>query len=314
MTLSALVAGGTGALGRRIVARLLQDGWRVHATGRDPAKLGALQARGVAVHAHGAPWPVDFHPAVIVNAAGLGGGFEKALLHAANVAALEPLIALAARSPGCLLIQLSSPAVQYRCADRLGIGEDEPFSCPISLYAASKQAAEMRLRASGVDWAILRVRAGYGHGAPSMVERLRAMAGMRMLPLLRGGRAVIDLVHVDDVADAVAAVATRGADLAGLVANVAGPEALSFRQIVEMLASAEGREPRWLPVPSAAVLAGGVGLDGAWRAFGLSGEPPLTRHAAGSLVWSQTLDLTQIAARAGWRPWRRFSDHSASGQ
>jgi NAD(P)-dependent dehydrogenase (short-subunit alcohol dehydrogenase family) len=40
----ALVTGGAGTIGRAVVARLLTDGWRVVAAGRDASRLAALQA------------------------------------------------------------------------------------------------------------------------------------------------------------------------------------------------------------------------------------------------------------------------------
>ncbi|NJR13761.1 MAG: NAD(P)-dependent oxidoreductase, partial [Phyllobacteriaceae bacterium] len=253
-----------------------------------------------------------FRPDVIINAAGIGGGtFDPALLHAANVAVLDPLIALATATSGCLLVQLSTPATQFRFADRLGISEQEPFSSPISPYAASKQYAERHTRAApGLSWCILRLRAGYGHGAPSMVENLRAAVRAGRLPLVKGGRAVIDLVHVDDIADAVAAVCENRDAMRHVVANVAGPEALSFHDITQTLARCYGKAARYLPVPANAVLVAGAALNSFWTWTGQQGEPPLTRHAAGALVYSQTLDLSVLKTWTGWEPKRRFADYA----
>jgi nucleoside-diphosphate-sugar epimerase len=301
-----LVEGATGALGGRIVARFLEAGWSVAASGRDPRKLARVMALG-AVRAEG------FRPDVVVNAAGIGGGtFDAALLKAANVDVLPRLIA-SARASDALLIQLSTPATQFRFEDRIGIREDEPFTTPISPYAASKQAAERLIHGSvnGMRFTILRLRAGYGHGAASMVESLRAKVVSGRIPLVLGGRAVIDLVHSDDIADAVLAVANHREHMAGVTANVAGPEALSFRSIVTMLAACEGVTPRFLPVPAGAVLAGANLLQAAWGLARLTSEPPLSRHVAGSLIHSQTLDLSVLRQTAGWEPRRRFADHAA---
>jgi nucleoside-diphosphate-sugar epimerase len=311
---TALVAGATGALGRRIALRLLEDGWTVIASGRDPARMSALLAsagsRALQRHAWPAPLPGGLD--IIVNAAGIGGGTrDVAMLHAANVAVLEPLIAAALANPGCLLVQMSTPATQFRFQDRVGIREDEPFSQPVSPYAASKQAAETLIRQSaGLNWCILRVRAGYGHRAPSMLEDLRVMVRKRALPLVRGGRALIDLVHVDDIAAAVAAVAAARAAMSGITANVAGPQALAFREVVETLASAEGVRPRFIPVPAWLVLTAAGVLESLWRVAGSSRNPPLTRHVAGSLAHSQTLDVGAMQRLTGWRPERRLGDHT----
>jgi nucleoside-diphosphate-sugar epimerase len=305
----ALVAGATGALGRRIALRLVADSWTVHAGGRNKERLAELAAMG----AIPAPVLERLKPDIIINAAGIGGGtFDRALLHDANVEVLRPLIALAQASPGCLLVQCSTPATQFRFADRMGIRESDPFTPPVSPYAASKQDGERLITGTrGLDWCILRIRAGYGHGAPSMVENLKAMiAARRPLPLVRGGQAVIDLVHSDDIADAVAAVAAHRSVMAGRIANIAGPEALSFRQIVETLAHGVAVRPKYVPVPALAVRSSASLLERAWSLAGASAEPPLTRHVAGALIHHQTLDLSVLKQNAGWFPTRRFADHA----
>jgi 2-alkyl-3-oxoalkanoate reductase len=311
---TAFVAGATGALGGRIALRLIEDGWVVHASGRNGARLSTLAAAGALRH----EWTdraADLPPGVdvIINAAGIGGGTrDKALLHASNVAILDPLIAAACAASKCLLIQLSTPATQFTFEDRIGIRENDPFTSPISPYAASKQEAERILRAKhGLQWCILRLRAGYGHRAPSMVEDLRARVRSSVIPLVKGGRAMIDLVHADDIADAVAGVAAARNTMAGVTANIAGPEALTFKDIVETLAAAEMVRPRFASVPAAPLLAAAIMMDGLWRIAGWTSEPPLTRHVAGSLVHSQTLDLNVLAEKTGWRPSRRFIDHAA---
>jgi nucleoside-diphosphate-sugar epimerase len=301
-----LVEGATGALGGRIVSRFLAAGWEVAVGGRNPDRLAALAMLGAVRPRAG------FRPDAIVNAAGIGGGtFDIRLLKAANVDVLPPLIAHA-RHSGALLIQLSTPATQFRFEDRLGIREDEPFSPPISPYAASKQAAERLIRdsAAGLRFTILRLRSGYGHGAPSMVESLRAKVRSGRIPLVNDGRAVIDLVHSDDIADAVLAVAGRREAMAGVTANIAGPEGLSFRAIVETLAAADHVSPRYVPVPAFAVRGVSAALDAVWRVGRFSSEPPLTRHVAGSLIHSQTLDLSVLKQTAGFEPRRHFSDHA----
>jgi nucleoside-diphosphate-sugar epimerase len=305
----AFVAGGTGALGGRIVRRLIAAGYSVHASGRNVAKLESLRLLGVTPYA--AAMLPDIKCDIIINAAGIGGGtFDSALLHDANIAVLDPLIALGKANPASLLIQLSTPATQFRFEDRFDISEDDAFSVPISPYAFSKQQAEGKLRAEGdIKWCILRLRAGYGAGNRSFVEQIksRILKG-QLLPLINGGVAQIDLVHADDIADAVLAICENPSAAAGMTANIAGPEGLSFRKIAASLAEALGTEPHFLALPKFPVLFAAAMLDKGWRAMSLKSEPPLTRHMAGALAYSQTLDLACINAVTGWAPKRRFAD------
>ncbi|MBA4285093.1 MAG: hypothetical protein C0434_06130 [Xanthomonadaceae bacterium] len=50
-TPTAVVSGGSSGIGRAIVARLHAQGWQVHACGRDPAKLAALEREFTGVRA-----------------------------------------------------------------------------------------------------------------------------------------------------------------------------------------------------------------------------------------------------------------------
>jgi 2-alkyl-3-oxoalkanoate reductase len=306
---TAFIAGGTGALGGRIIRRLSGAGFIIHASGRDQTKLDALSKSGVITHSANQVPEVSVD--VIINAAGIGGGtYDAELLHAANVAMLDPLIALAKANPSSLLIQLSSPSTQFCFEHRFGISEDEPFSKPISPYAFSKQLAETKLCAvPSLNWCILRLRAGYGAGSGSFISLLqRRIASKASLPLINNGKAQIDLVHVDDIADAVLSICSHPKQATGLVANIAGPEPLAFADIVDALAAAQNISPRFLKVSPNVLLSAAQLLDRAWKGLALKSEPPISLHMAGSLVYSQTLGLSSIKAATGWEPKRRFAD------
>lgn len=77
----------------------------------------------------------------------------------------------------------------------------------VSLYGASKAVAEDRVRASGLDWAIVRPPAVYGPRDREILELFRMAArGIMLLP--PGGR--LSVVHVTDLVRLLLVLATGG--------------------------------------------------------------------------------------------------------
>lgn len=110
---------------------------------------------------------------------------------------------------------------------------------PVTTYGASKAAQEIValqiFRESGVRVVCVRSfnHSGIGHGAqyllPSLVARVRAIAGGAMPELALGNDVVRDYVHVDDVVNAYILLAARGR--AGEVYNVASGRGVSTHQL-----------------------------------------------------------------------------------
>ena len=313
-----LVTGATGSLGGRVARKLHQCGSEVLAHGRDAQRRDALLADGIrllpVVTRFSEADMSGFVPDFIINCAGIAGGTSRReAFEAANITIVEDLVALAQRAPDCHLVHVSSPSVSYAPRDQFGLRESEPFTTPVSLYAWSRQQAEIRIRqAEGLRWSSARLRAVYGEGVPSMVSKLARQVGTGVLPRVRGGSVCIDLLHVDDAVDALLAIAESGSHVHGKAFNVAGPEAITFEAMVAKLATDAGVTPRWLPVPGVALrLAAGM-LEPVFSTLMPDRESPLPRHAAGALCYSQTLDLSEIVSATGWLPGRSFFDHPAT--
>jgi nucleoside-diphosphate-sugar epimerase len=63
-----------------------------------------------------------------------------------------------------------------------------------------------------------------------------------------GGHRLQQPVHVDDLADAIVACLDRPATI-GRAYDLAGPEPLTFREVIAAAGAAVGRRPRVVPVP-----------------------------------------------------------------
>ncbi|NUO77596.1 MAG: complex I NDUFA9 subunit family protein [Lysobacter sp.] len=226
-----VVLGGTGFVGRRLVARLLRDGHRltVLSRGGDPAKRALLPRDSSLIE--GDVHDVGFLSAVlddadaVVNLIGIlnergddGKGFERVY-----VTQLEALIE-AMRAMGVRrLLQMSA----------LGAGSGD------SHYLQSRGRAEQRVRASGLDWTLFRpsVIAGPGDGLFCRFDQL-----LRYAPLLPIGRADARFqpVWVDDVVSAYSRALADGGSI-GQSYDLVGPDVLSLAEIVRQTARARGR-------------------------------------------------------------------------
>jgi nucleoside-diphosphate-sugar epimerase len=132
-----------------------------------------------------------------------------------------------------------------------------------SLPARSKRirlAAEEQVRASALDWTILRPTMIYGDPGDRNLSRLLPL--LRRAPVLPvpGGGHLQQPVHAADVADAVLAAAERPAT-ARCAYDVAGPEPLTFAELLRVCARAVASRTRFVPVPLAPVVAAARGYE-----------------------------------------------------
>ncbi len=153
--------------------------------------------------------------------------------------------------PEAWLLQVGAGRAYGRAPDGRGLAETDPLE-PAETWALTKAAGDLAVGAlARQGLPALRLRpfdhAGPGQPAcfalPALARRVaRIEAGLEAPELRLGGRdAARDLVHVDDVAAAYAAVvAATGAIATGTALNVASGEAVTLRGLAErMLALSE---------------------------------------------------------------------------
>jgi NADH dehydrogenase len=226
-----VVLGGSGFVGRHLVPRLLRGDNRVTVlTRRLDARVRAAVPREASlregdVHDGGFLRACLSDADAVINLTGIlnergddGRGFQRVF-----VDLLDTLID-AMRATGVRrLLQMS--------ALRAGEGD--------SHYLQARGRAEQRVRASGLDWTLLRaaVIAGPGDGLFCRFAGLLRFAPV--LPIARA-EARFQPVWVGDVAEAYARALEQPATI-GHRFDLAGPEVLTLREIVELTARALGR-------------------------------------------------------------------------
>lgn len=303
-----LVTGATGFLGGAIVRRLRALGCDVIASGRDNAKLGALQATGIETMALDLARPDDGHPAracdAVVHCAALSSPWgDRADFYRANVVGTQTALALATNGGARRFVHISTPSVYFRFQDQIDVREDAELPPPVNAYAETKRRAEeLVLAKPKLDPIILRPRGLYGPGDTTLLPRLIAAARSGALPLMNDGRAAIDLTYVDDVADAACAALAATPPQDKRVFNVSGGKALNVRDVSERAAESAGVKIKWRRMPSAFVLAYARASETICTLLPRRPEPAITAYSAALFAFTQTLNIDAAKVHLGWAP------------
>lgn len=279
------VTGGTGFVGQRVLE--LADG-PVQALARRPQPPRDLltwvagdlaDAAGLEQLCAGADAVI--HIAGVVNAA------DRAGFEAGNVAGTAAVLAAAAAAGVKRFVQVSSLAAR------------EPG---LSIYGASKAAAEALVMASGRDWVIVRPPAVYGPGDREMLGLYRLAA--RGIALAPGGPAArISILHVDDLARALLALAGGGPTGTVLEIDDGRGDAggYSHAEFGRAIGAALDRPAVVVPVPAAVLNAAAGAATLAARLTG--GLPTLSRDRARYIAHPDWVARGGNAALAGvWTP------------
>ncbi len=311
----ALVTGGTGFLGRRLVERLLAQGRPVTVLSRrvapDLAARGVRCVRrraddGAAVAAACAGAQTVFHLAARVGVWGRYADF-----FAANVLGTRAVLAGCRRHGVPRLVYTSTPASSTTARDLAGVDESAPLTtrCP-SPYPLTKAMAERRCSAANsaeLATVALRPHLIWGAGR-SASGAAHAAAGPRRAGCGSSGRGRnrVDMVHVENAVDAHL---LAEAALAGPVAG-GGPGLLHHQRGAR---DAVGLDQRAAPRPggaagdppdlrSAAASALGAACEAAWRLCRCAGEPPMTRFVAAELAKDHWFDISAARRDLGYCP------------
>lgn len=234
MTLA--ITGGTGFVGRRLLALTAERGIAVRALTRRPQEPsngvawveGALDGQAsLAELVRGAD--------AVIHIAGLLTGTAQAL-EAVNVDGTQAVVDAANAAGIRRFVHISSLAAR------------EP---QLSSYGGSKAGSEAVVTASALDWTIIRPPAVYGPGDRETLEVFR-MARRGLVALPPGGR--FSIIHVDDlcrlILDTIPAPETHGR----LYEPDDGqPQGWAHGDFARLLGEAFGRRAIALPTPRLAM-------------------------------------------------------------
>jgi nucleoside-diphosphate-sugar epimerase len=310
----ALVTGGAGFLGRRIVDRLLSQGRSVAVLGRTPAP--DLEARGVRFiradlsDARAVSEALKGMGTVFHAAARVGAWGRYADYHRANVLGTRHVLEGCRQHGVRRLVHTSTPSVVYNGRGIAGADESLPLTsrCP-SPYPLTKAHAEREVLAAhspGLATVALRPHLVWGPGDPHLVPRVLASARAGRLRIVGEGRNRVDMVHVENAADAhvaaEAALGAAGSPAGGKAYFITNGEPVVLWDWINGLLSGLGR-----PAVTRRISLGGASFIGAcceaaWGILRLRGEPPMTRFIAAELARDHWFDGSAAGRDLGYAP------------
>ena len=241
-----VVTGGTGFIGREVVHRLLETpGARVAVTTRDPGRADPWGGR------------VERFQAFAGDPLSLGKAFTGAdvVVHAIqfpNHPVEDP-----ARGRSYLEVDGAGTKVAVAAARKLGVrrfvylsgagagrGRPEP-------WFRAKDMAEAAIRASGMEYALVRPSWIYGAGDHSMNRFVTFVRRLPVVPVIGDGTTPVHPIYVKDVARCVAEAVLRE-DAKDKALDLGGPERLTMDEIIRTVQKVLGRRrsllhhPAWL--------------------------------------------------------------------
>ncbi|WP_162917662.1 NAD-dependent epimerase/dehydratase family protein [Dongia deserti] len=300
----AAVTGATGFIGRQVVTALWRQGWGVRVLARrHPAELlsphhGFQLVLGDLDDSSALERLVEGADAII-HLGGIVKAPRRRDFYSVNEGGTQRLLLAAARAaPAAMLVHVSSIAAR------------EPRLSP---YCDSKYRAEQAVRGLAGDriWTILRPPAVYGPGDRE-IRPIFTAAKLGIVPYPASPGAALSMIHVADLAEAIAACLTRsGPPQATFEIDDGVPGGYRWPDILSALGEAVGRKPAGLRLPRAGLLAVAQAnrlmtrIDGRARI--------LQPHKVAEIYWPDwVVHGNRLEQVSDWRPafdiWRGFRD------
>lgn len=291
------IAGGTGAIGRPLVAALAAAGHEVAVYSRDAGKVTALGVPGI-VPAVGDAFDADaligavqsFKPEVVVNEL-------TSLPQTANPIAIKrgfdltsrlrrevsKTLVTAARAAGARRIVAQSIAFAYRPGPGVRTEADPLWTDAkgqIGILTGSLATLESNTLGDGqLEGVVLRYGSFYGPGtyfAPGGLYT--TMLRRRVLPIPGEGGGIFGFVHIDDAASATVAALEGPTGIFNVVDEAPAPASQAMAFMADLMGAKPPRHvPEWLVRVGA----------GAFLAYLLCDQPAVSNERARSeLGWS----------------------------
>ena len=242
-----LVTGGTGFVGREVVAQLLALGYHVRLLTRHPQRGNSLAAHPRLQLVPGDALRPDTLPAAmtgvraVINLIGIIAETSRVTYEQAHTQATRNLLAAAKQAGVTRWIQMSAIGTR-------------PFAR--SRYHLTKWHAEELVRQSGLDWTLFRPSLIYGHDERDRLLNLlrRTLSSpinlllVYSFPLLDGGAPLVQPVSVREVARCFALAPAKAAAI-GQTYDLVGPAAFSWREMIFKILRALGRKGLYEELP-----------------------------------------------------------------
>jgi len=247
-----LVTGGTGFVGQEVVRKLLALGYKVRLLVRDPRRAATLAHHPEVEIVQGDVLRPETLPAAmtgvkaVIHLIGIIAETSKITFEQGHVEATRNVLAAAKQAGVTRWVQMSAAGTRPNASSR---------------YHITKWQAEELVRQSGLDWTVFRPSLIYGYNHEDKILNLLKLAlswplnvvTCYSLPLLNGGKPLVQPVSVREVAHCFAHAASNKTSI-GQTFDLVGPVAFSWREMATKIATALGLSFRYENVPVLLVL------------------------------------------------------------
>lgn len=309
----ALVTGGGGFLGRRIVELLLEEGWEVAFLNRGAyPEVEALGATGIQgdlrnlndVKAACEGVDVVFHVAALAKAWGPIEDFRSI-----NVTGTRNVLDAMEAQGVSRLVFTSSPSVVASGGPIENGGEDIPYpphnDSPYGQTKAESEQMVMAANSRHVATVSLRPRLVVGPREDNMIPNILDRAAKGRLAIVGDGENLTDMTYIDNAAwahlDAEKALVDHTSPCAGKTYFITNGEPQQMWSWLNDFIEAVDipRISRSISYANATRI-GGV-MEWVWRTFSLGGEPRMTKQIATALGTHQYFDISPAKRDLNYR-------------
>ncbi len=285
-----LITGGTGYIGRHLVARLVAQGERPRCLVRDLKRAASiLPADKVELVQGDTTSLASLDAAVqgidtIVHAAFVTADQKQSAgnqYEVTNVQGTANLVKAAKKAGVKRIIEISG----------LGTKPDKPGS-----YMQGRYMAEKMLKESGLDWTIIQPSVLFGKNAPFIKGLTDLIRTAPVVPLIGGGKVMFQPIYIEDVVTVIIRVLEDPAGTTNKTYTIGGPQYYSFTQVIDALSGAMHRKPIKASAPTFLVGVGAAVMEA------VLAKPPLTKAAMTLFSFDNTTDLNSVERDFGFTP------------
>jgi len=229
------------------------------------------------------------------------GNYES--FHKANVISQENLIAFAEAKNVKKYIYISSPSSFFDYSDQINIPNDRkaPTSF-VNAYAKTKYIAEQKLKASSLNYVILRPRAIIGAKDRVIMPRLIHAAASGRLKIFGNGSNVVDLTPLTNLVHLIAKLTMQSTPLPNKAYNISNGKAIPLWPYINDTLEQLGYPRVRKKVNRRLGLAIGQGIELYHRWFKPDKEPVLTKYSVGTLSYSFSFNIEAARNELNYEP------------
>ena len=299
--MKALVTGGSGFLGRKVCALLLERGLEVHSISRrfhqDMDDQGIVQHTASITDKHELAKAIKGMQVVFHTAALAGIWGDKKNYEDINIHGTQNVIDLCKDENIQYLIYTSSPSVVFDGEDQEMVDESTPypgsFLCDYSRTKAVAEKMVIESNHNNLKTVSLRPHLIWGVGDNHLIPRLLDRAESGKLKVIGDGKNKVDMVHIDNAAAAHldaydALISGTGAGKAYFITN---DEPVAMWDWLNDLLTKLDKKVIEKKVPSNIAYGISTIFEFLYKIFRITKDPPLTRFVVRQFCTHHTYNI-----------------------